>query len=173
MIKVLALDTSTHTGWAHCVDGSDKPAFGTYDLPGWKRESVGKSYAALFRFVTEKIIEHKITHLVVERPLTVHAHAYDKGKNADLAAALLGFVCVAETVAALHSIKCHVESPSTIRKHFLGNGKPADPKSAVIARCKSLGLRVTDDNQADAIAAWDYAKSQLRAINMFNSVRDL
>ena len=168
MTRVLALDTSTHTGWAHCTDVAGQPAYGTFDLPGWRRESIGASYAALHNFIVGKIRVHDITHLIVERPLTVHAHAYDKGKNADLAAALLGFVAVAECVAGLERIKCHVESPATVRKHFVGNGRPKDPKGAVIARCKQLGWRPRDDNQADALATWDYACSILRADNILS-----
>jgi hypothetical protein len=167
--RILALDTSTHTGWAHCGDDpSGRPHYGTLHLPGWRRESIGRSYAMLHVFLDVKITSRGITHLVIERPLTVHAHAYDKGKNADLAAALLGFVAVAECVASLKDIKCHIESPQTVRKHFVGNGRPADPKFAVIARCKQLGWKVDDDNQADALATWDYARSILRANNLFS-----
>jgi len=165
--RILALDTSTHTGWAHDGDAPDQPTYGTLHLPGWKRDVVGKSYAALHQFVAGKIAAHSITHVIIERPLTVHAHAYDKGKNADLAAALLGFVSVIECVAALHSLRCHIESPATVRKHFVGNGRPTDPKAVVMARCKQLGWRVDDDNQADALATWDYARSILRAQSLF------
>jgi Holliday junction resolvasome RuvABC endonuclease subunit len=163
MIRVLALDTSTHTGFAHCSDDPAKPVFGTFHLPGWRRESVGKSYAALHRFISAKIAEHRFTHVVIERPLTVHAHAQDAGKNADLAAALLGFVAIAECAAEMGGARCHVESPSTIRKHFVGNGRPKDPKAAVMARCRQLGWRIMDDNQADALATWDYAVAHLKS----------
>lgn len=170
MIRVLALDTSTHTGWAHCSDVPGRPRFGTLDLPGWRRESIGRSYAKLHEFLDVKITAHGITHLVIERPLTVHAHAQDTGKNADLAAALLGFVAVSECVASLKGIRCHVESPQTVRKHFVGNGRPVDPKLAVVARCKQLGWKVCDDNQADALATWDYARAMLRVDDLLSRV---
>lgn len=164
MIRVLALDTSTHTGWAHCGPSpTDRPVYGTLNLPGWRRDVVGKSYAALHSFVSDKIRNESITHVVIERPLTVHAHAYNEGKDADLAAALLGLVAIGECAAVLAGARCHIESPATIRKHFVGNGRPRDPKAAVMARCSQLGWRVADDNQADALATWDYAVSRLRS----------
>lgn len=162
--RVLALDTSTRTGWAHCTSHFDQPAYGTLLLPGWHRDVVGQSYAKLFDFVVEKIVVADITHIIIERPLTVHAHAGDKAKNADLAAALLGFVAVAECAAVRAGKVCVIESPATIRKHFVGSGRPPDPKTAVMAQCSRLGWRVMDDNQADALATWDYAVHRFRAI---------
>lgn len=49
----------------------------------------------------------------------------------------------------------------TVRKHFLGNGGlPGDQaKRAAIARCRQLGWPVTNDDEADAAAIWDWACS--------------
>ena len=168
MIKVLALDTSTHTGWA-IGDGLSKPEFGTLHLRGWRPGSIGQAYVQLFDFITKVLADNVFTHVIVERPLTVHAHAYDKGKNADLAAALLGFVAVAECATVRMGVKFNIESPATIRKHFIGHGRHPDPKVAVMARCRQLGWKVTDDNQADALATLDYALSMLRARTLFDA----
>jgi hypothetical protein len=107
--------------------------------------------------------------VIVERPLTVHAHAYNQGKDPDLAAALLGFVAIAECASLKAGARFNVESPATIRKHFVGNGRPKDPKAAVISRCRQLGWRTLDDNQADALATMDYALAMLHARTLFDA----
>lgn len=174
MIRVLSLDTSTHVGWAHCdrLD-ENKPVFGTLNLPGWSRSGVGQSYVKLARFIRATIQRESLTHVIVERPLTVFAHAGTAAKHPDLAQALMGFTAVAELAALEVGAKCYVETSQTIRKHFLGNGRPKDPKAVVIARCRQLGWKPLDDNQADAIAGWDYAKSILQAKSLFDGTREI
>lgn len=57
----------------------------------------------------------------------------------------------------------HDVADSTMRKHFIGRGRMGtreDTKAAMLTRCKALKLMPADcddDNQADAIGAWDWA----------------
>lgn len=166
-VRILALDTSTNTGWAHdgLLQDCNVPAYGTLRLNGWKPADVSASYATLMAFVRRTVEAIEATHVVIERPLTVYAHSGWKGANArkdpDLANALLGFVAVSEGMAQLCGAKPLLVTPSTVRKHFIGNGAHPEPKLAVMRRCRQLGWRPQDDNAADALACWDYAKSVL------------
>jgi len=163
LIRVLALDTSTHTGWAHDNDAGNGPNWGTFNLPGWRPADVDKSGAALIEFVKVTVARKHITHVVIERPFTVYGHAADR-KNPDLAAALMAFasVCGAAAVyAGIDAKNVRVVSPSSVRKHFIDNGRHPEAKMAVMRRCRALGWKIDNDNEADALACWDYAKSIL------------
>ncbi|NJM13397.1 MAG: hypothetical protein HC889_17365 [Synechococcaceae cyanobacterium SM1_2_3] len=171
--RVLALDTSTHTGWAHDVGADDAPSgeveYGTLDLSGWRPAVVGRSYVQLLDFVMHKCAAARITHVIIEKPLNVYAHAGFQGtkarKDPDLAAALMGFVVVAETAARKAGCQCFTVAPETVRAGFLGRGrgKPKDPKTAVTVACRQMGWKPRDDNQADALATWFYSKRALEA----------
>lgn len=157
MTSILALDTSTKTGWAVGAS-ADNLTFGTFELSGWRADTVGTAYVQLYEFVSAMCAMHDVSACVIERPLSVTAHASTQRKNNDLAAALLGYVAVAECAAIASGVRCFVVAPTTVRKFYLGNGKPKNPKSAVIAECHNRGFRVADDNQADAISIWHYAR---------------
>jgi hypothetical protein len=171
---VLALDTSTKCGWAGDPPlGETIPVSGTLKLGRWDAENIEHSYAMLHRFIVGYIANCGATDVVIERPLSVYAHAgFQKGrrgvnfqgdarKSAELGEALLGFVAVAQTAALIAGAKPWLVSSSTVRKHFIGNGRAPDPKAAVMFRCRQLGWNFEDDNAADALATWDYAKSLL------------
>lgn len=163
MIRVLALDTSTHTGWAHCNPMAGRPLYGTWRLPGWRPADVDKSGAMLIENICKVVRDHEITHVCIERPFTVYGHAHDR-KNPDLAAALMAFASVSAAAAVFAGVPAKqvtVASPATVRKHFIDNGRHPEPKLAVMRRCRALGWAPADDNQGDALATWDYAKSTL------------
>ena len=53
-----------------------------------------------------------------------------------------------------------------VRKHFVGVARMGDRhemKQAVIRRCNQLGWYPVDDNEADALALYDYVRGTLRA----------
>jgi hypothetical protein len=175
-IRVLALDTSTHTGWCHSRGLELPPAYGTLHLGAWDPDHVGAAYLKLFNFVIAKCDVENITHVVVETPLGVYAHSGWAGKkkfdgkarkDQNLAAALLGFVVAAETATGFaaqqqnREIEFFQAYATSVRAHFVGNGRPNDPKAHVMARCRQLGYAPADDNQGDAIATWDFATSRL------------
>lgn len=165
LVRVLALDTSTSTGWAHDNAAGSAPMSGTLKLCGWKPKDQPASYARLMEFIETTVNLHGITHVVIERPLSVYAHAGFKGskarKDPDLAETLLGLASCAAGIAHWLGCDASVVAPSTVRKHFIGHGSPDDPKTWVMKRCRALGWPAIDDNAADALATWDYAKSVL------------
>lgn len=53
-----------------------------------------------------------------------------------------------------------------VRKHFIGTARTGDraqTKRAVIQRCNQLGWYPVDDNEADALALYDYQRALLNA----------
>lgn len=71
---------------------------------------------------------------------------------------LIGLAFLAEQIADEAGIPCTEADVSTVRKLFLGHGRPDNAKAKVIRRCRDLGWRVQDDHQADAAAIWTYTK---------------
>lgn len=164
-IRVLALDTSTATGWAHDDLNGGKPIWGTWPLGSWKRDLVDHAFAKLLEHVSERIATAGITHVAIEEPLNVYAHSGWQGskarKDPDLAAALLGFWACATGMARARGCQVFETSPATVRRHFIGHGRHPDPKAAVMGRCRQLGWKIENDNEADALSIWDYTKSVL------------
>ena len=65
-----------------------------------------------------------------------------------------------EVICGPYGIRTAIGNVQTVRKHFLGQARPEEPKAAVIKRCHLMGLMPDDcydDNRADALALWDYA----------------
>ena len=73
---------------------------------------------------------------------------------------LIGLAAVTEMIAASRGIPCSAANMQSVRKNFVGSGRPGNPKKAVADRCKLLGWTCRDDNQSDACAVWSFAKSK-------------
>jgi hypothetical protein len=57
----------------------------------------------------------------------------------------------------MRSIPCKDLNLFTIRKAFLGDGKPKHPKEQAHALCRILGWKPENLDEADAGAVWAYA----------------
>lgn len=77
--------------------------------------------------------------------------------NAETIQTLIGLCWAAQIVAAERVLRVAGARPQTVRKHFCGSGHAK--KADVQARCRMLGWSFADDNQADAMALWSWAKS--------------
>lgn len=170
IIRVLALDTSTKTGWAHDNVEGNRPVSGVLRIGSYMPDHLPDTLSRLHFFVFDKVKDNGIGAVVIEKPLSVYAHAGWEGKgkfdgkarkDPDLAEALLAFVAVAQCAAACAGAAVYVSHQATVRRHFTGSGRNPDPKAAVMHRCKVLGWKYEDDNEADALSIWDYGKSIL------------
>lgn len=168
MTRVLALDLATKTGWAYDALDGRSPISGTYVLPHLVRNRA-RAFLALHNWIEKMVDHHAVDALAWEEPLTVYAHAgWDGGgfggsarKDPDVAYSLIGLAVVAQLTGArlgLRELPCNVQ---TVRMSFMGRGRPANPKAAVLAQCSRLGWRAEDHNAADAIAVWYHAKVNL------------
>src|SRR5690606_34904388 len=72
---------------------------------------------------------------------------------------LIGLAFMAGVVAASRRVRFERGHVQQVRRHFLGQGRPSNPKRAVMDRCRLLGWPVADHNCADAAALWCWAKS--------------
>ncbi|MBT9385497.1 hypothetical protein KM176_16605 [Pseudooceanicola sp. CBS1P-1] len=160
----MAFDIATSTGVAFGLAGKT-PRATTIDLG--KR---GKSEAARFAKAMQ------VTRHLLEKyePDHVFYEAAIGGPKAS--AFLIGLAaCVTGTVADM-GIPVREARIQSVRKHFLGKHLVAKDfpgldaraardaiKQRVIGRCNQLGWRPRSDDEADALAIWDFGCATLRA----------
>ncbi len=91
----------------------------------------------------------------------MHAVYYEDVKNhaGTIAAHVYGgYLAMLEAWCAANNIPLHGVGVGTVKKHFTGNG--AAKKPAMIAEAERRGIKVIDDNHADAIAILAYGVAQ-------------
>jgi len=155
-MKIMALDIATITGFAIGNAGSI-PASGSVRL---KRRGEGPEVAAfnMLAFLRDRFVLDKPDLVCIEHYLNPVAQ-----KSAD--AVILQLQCFGVAVAMCQAYDVRMEAPhaATIRKHFAGRakaGERSETKRMVLNRAQALGYiprDCSDDNRADAVAAWDYA----------------
>ena len=157
-MRVLALDLATRTGWASDYGpflGSGFPVTGLYTLSDVNR---GHAFLGFNKWLYNKVESlGDIDMIAYEKPLF-------GGKGVKMREAivmkLVGLAAMAEMIGASRSIRVESVSVQVVRKAFLGQGRPANPKRAVLHRCAMLNWGTADDdNRADAAALWFWAKS--------------
>lgn len=147
---ILALDLAAQTGFAVGKHGSE-PFFGTINLEG---QRPGIRFLQLGREITGLIKQYGPTEIAIEE-----AYVGKKLTGKGLMT-LFGYRAVALMVAENNGIKSTLTVPSKVRSHFLGNGlgglRRDDAKRAIIHQCKVLGWKPNNDDEADALALWDF-----------------
>ena len=152
---VAALDLATSTGIALGEPGG---------APVCRTESLGDPQhrgAALLRVVSTLIRESAPDEIVIEAPVL----AMGATKSADALRVLVGLAEIAKAASIYLRTPAVEIDVRTVRRHFLGfnpKGREA-AKRAVLARCRALGWRVRNDNEADAAALLDCRLSQICA----------
>lgn len=151
---VLALDLATVTGWALGEPGA-VPEHGSYRFA--RRAS---SHEAIFgnamAWATQMIEHHKPSLIVWEAPLST---SFTRGRtNSDTTTVLHGLPAVIGAVAfRLGVYDVRKAETKDVRNHFLGcNPKRVKAKPMVMQMCAARGWSVADDNEADALAVWDF-----------------
>lgn len=156
---ILALDIATTTGWAEGLPG-DRPVSGSIRLaqPG---SSHGAIYGAMLAFLGARLSAFRYRAVVFEAPLDPRW----KGAmtNTNTARVLLGLPAVAEAVAhQTGHYNVREVTSREVRKHMLGiTPKAAVAKPLVVAKARELGFAPKDDNEADALLIWHYARDVL------------
>ncbi len=166
MPGALALDLSTHCGWAYagpdalavwprCGSPLELVAAGPFPAVRSGTWELGRSthgeVAARFRArLGAFLVEHRPSHLWFERPLVSGQH-----KGGDAAALAFGLALIVQEVAVtgrkvFGPVAVQSLHLSTVKKHFTGSGKAKKPD--MIAAAQARGWAPTDDNQADALA---------------------
>ena len=155
---ILAFDLAIATGVA--VGPADGTPEAWTERLAESTDAPGARFAQAIRLCTRLIREHRPSLVAVEKAIA----SGPKGKSGRVASAMGLRACV---LAAAHAAGLRpVEVPvATARKRFIGVGNlpSKEAKAAVFRRCRLLGWTVTDEDQADACAVWEYARAASRS----------
>lgn len=139
---ILALDISLKTGFSYGT-GADDIRFGTRDFTQIQKDNAVRGRR--FRhWLCELMTEIEPTELVIEKPVRF------AGARQGATDLLHGFAWEAHRAAELRGIPRNEVYPVTIKKFITGNGRAKKPEvmQSVIER----GYKITNDNEADAVA---------------------
>jgi crossover junction endodeoxyribonuclease RuvC len=170
--QVLALDLAHRAGWALGFPEDTHPESGSVRFA-----KEGSSLAAVLSgcrlYLRDFLSVHPEVGLVVFESPNVGLHMRGR-TNAKSIRMLIGLASVTEELLyTLGGYDVREAQVKDIRTHFLGNNKAkrAEAKELTIAKCRMLGWQPVDDNAADALAAWDYQTSLLRAARIHGGRR--
>jgi Holliday junction resolvasome RuvABC endonuclease subunit len=153
---LLGLDLSTsNTGFAFGDENSLSPKCGAWRLPGADEMVINQTLNRLFDSIAALAKSIKPTTVVIEAFIAPTA-----GSNFHTIQALIQCAGVARLAATRAGAEVILISSQSVRKVFLGQGRPDNPKQAVIARCKALGWNVDNHDAADACACWAYGMAK-------------
>lgn len=163
-MNVMAFDIATQTGVAF------GPAGGT---PRAVSVDLGKGLPEAQRF--SRMIRMADKFLTMHEPEVVVYEAAIGGQNSSQY--LIGLVACLRAAAANHGLDAKPVYLAGVRKHFIGknltkkdfpglsaHAAKRETKRVVMSRCRALGWDVEDDNEADAMAAWDYACATMAGV---------
>lgn len=152
---ILGADLSTKTGVAYDEGGAVR-------LEGFRSATSSENdFGDLFLSfdVWWRALLSRVAPAVVafESPMRVIGHGKSTMKTSQTTIRILfGLATIAELRAHERGIEVYEVNISTVKRQFAGDGR-AD-KKAMIARARLLGYDPRDDNQADAVAVWQYVK---------------
>jgi Holliday junction resolvasome RuvABC endonuclease subunit len=144
---ILTLDLATHTGYA-AGPFSERPQFGSHLLPS-TGENTGRFIAAFDDWLNF-MLDSCLYDLVVYEAPSLFA------KTTPITVEKLnGLATHAQLLCFRRSIRCRSANASQVKKHFTGKGNAK--KEETVARARSYGFPVDNDNEGDAIAVWHWA----------------
>lgn len=149
-LTVLALDLGTTTGWAVATrEGRQKS--GSFRLDPAKLGGNGRRWIAFREWLTATAREAGGVQAVYFEQVRNHtgttaAHVYG------------GYMAMLEAWCAANNIPMHGVAVATAKKHWTGNGRAKKPE--MIAEAERRGIKVIDDNHADALAILAYGVKQ-------------
>lgn len=150
--QILFLDIATRTGWCVGVPGA-VPSSGTFRL-GRTGAKDAEVFGSMLAWLGGLLTEGRFARVIFEAPVGPGM----AGKtNFSTMRRLNGLCAIAEAVCHQTGHPVFQASAASIRKVVLGNGRPENPKAAVMAEIRARGFDPADDNEADAISGWLYA----------------
>lgn len=154
MTRCLGLDLSkTRTGWAmDALAGGAPPRMGS--LP--RVASTDRMLHEFAVWLSTTIRAHEIEAVAIEAPLYGGVPL-----TAEIGEALIGLATHAMSVCWFRSVPLHKPGSQQVRRFFVGEGRPANPKEAVRRRCADLGWTPANDDESDAAATWAWCKAHV------------
>lgn len=155
---ILACDPSTtRFGIAFGGPADGKPKAFTVKLPGADEHVFDRTLGNAADTVALYCRTQQVKIVAIEAPIIAYGPNADR--TAHTMASLMQLTGAVRAAAQRSGCSVLMAASSTVRKMFVGHGRPEDPKRAVMARCKLLGWQFEDDNSADAAATWAWAMS--------------
>lgn len=109
----------------------------------------------LFLWMRKFTAENGVDILYTEAPLLPRATGVQT--SSQTVGNLIGLHRMARSIGRGAGIlRRHDANVQSVRKVFVGEARPADPKAIVQSRCRALGWKAPDDNAADAAAVWAF-----------------
>ena len=165
MSAILTLDLSKRsTGWCLWAPGWESPRFASVQL-GSEYTSDGRCCMKLHQVLADLHAIEPFEHLYFEQPLTIMQRGGASSVNSDILLKLAGH---AESFGEAYRLRTvmgvHIAS---WRRHYIGamprGTQSKELKDYTIERCRQLGFKPQNTDQADAIGLMDYA-CELRGI---------
>lgn len=150
MANVLALDIATKMGFAE-GDGS-RPLFGQVRLK-LPEDSPDRAVGNIACWLRDRLRLALPDIIVIEAPLNPVA-SLARGNSYGTSSMAFELVGAVKGIARCYGVRVRQIHVQSVRKAFVGHGRPASGKQAVIDHCRALGIEVTTDNEADAVALW-------------------
>lgn len=142
LMGILALDLGTHTGWAYRSDDGQITHGVIYFKPN-RFEGGGMRYLRFKEWLTEiRELQGNLSALYFEE---VRGH-----KGTDAAHVYGGFLATLTAWCEAEQVPYEGVPVGVIKRYITGRGNAS--KLTVMGSVNRLGHRVTDDNEADAIA---------------------
>lgn len=158
-MSVIALDLNSKRCGVACGGERDgAPRCYSWPLFGMASEDdMARSWAVLYTSISDlcKVIHPRFVYY--EAPFNPQ-----DGKGHTNAQAIRSGLSLAAIAMAAGRNSGAVTKPGhtqSWRKTFVGQGRPADPKEATLARCRLLGWKVNNHDEADAAGLWAHAMS--------------
>lgn len=153
-MAILGLDLSKRsTGWALWEKSSDSARFGTWVL-GSEFTSRGRTYKKLRQCVADLSSLVTVEYIFFEEPL--RPEVLQGHTNIETLKVLAGLAATAECLG--DELGCRIVRgvpPSTWRVSFIGSQKRGTKretlKDLTMERCRQLGMKPGNDDEADAI----------------------
>lgn len=172
---IKTLDLSTRTGWARDDPNSPgRPVSGVFRCPGSIGDSTagynfGSAFARFEEWLRKDLTDDRPDIVVKEAPLKLLHPKAGWGANGKMEAKLvtsqntirllLGLDAAVELVCNQLKINVYEVNVQKVKSHFVRGGAK---KEEMVARCRQLGWDCgSDDNRADAMALWSFAKATL------------
>lgn len=154
---LLALDiNSNRTGYAFGAREDAKPRSDAWKLPGG--EDLPRACASLYNSISGVCGLIHPNFVAIEAPLQMMIGSAAGARPAFVLKTLYG-----AAIAAAHNAKARVApvSVGTWRKYFIGAGnlKGPEAKERSIARCKQLGWKAENHDEAEACGVWAWGLS--------------
>jgi Holliday junction resolvasome RuvABC endonuclease subunit len=147
-MRLLALDLSTHVGWAFFAHRKAKPLLDTWNAPARSnsaRDDFGPMFIEYEKWLAHMLAYHRPHVLAFEAPILPRTRVFQKQRAIRMS---YGFAALTEKVARLEHLRCVECHPSTVKVALAGNGKAKKP--AMIAAAVRRDFIVATEHEADA-----------------------